>query len=441
MATEAGWRSRIVGHGEADPAALTANPRNWRTHPRPQLDALAGVLAEVGWVQDVILNRTTGHVVDGHARIQLALTRKEPAVPVVYVELTPDEEAKVLATFDPVGAMAGADPERLAALVREVTTDDAALRGVVQALADEHGIDLGGGGAVPEAPEPEIDRAEELRAKWGTAPGQLWVIGGHRLLCGDSTKAEDVERLMGGEPAALVFTSPPYDQQRAYEQGAVAWLPLMEGVFGALPVAEDAQVLVDLGLIYRDGVWVPYWDGWVAFMRERGWRPFGWYVWDQGPGLPGDWNGRLAPAHEFIFHFNRTAERARKTVATKWAGTRNHGHGLRAADGSVTAYSHIGRPVQPRKIADSVLRVMRHKARGVETVHPAVFPIELAVQVQEAFSDPGDVCYEPFCGAGSSIAAGERTGRVCYGMEVSAGYVGITLERLSKMGLAPRLEA
>jgi ParB-like chromosome segregation protein Spo0J len=140
MTTETGWRSRIVGHGEAPPETLVSNPRNWRTHPRPQLDALAGVLSEVGWVQDVLVNRTTGNVVDGHARIQLALTRKEASVPVVYVELSEAEEAKVLATLDPIGAMAGADRDQLERLLQDVTTDDAALRQALRDLGEREGI-------------------------------------------------------------------------------------------------------------------------------------------------------------------------------------------------------------------------------------------------------------------------------------------------------------
>ncbi len=79
------WRSRIVGHGEAAPADLLANSRNWRTHPADQHAALSGVLAKVGWVAEVTANQTTGHVVDGHRRIELALARKEPSVAVTYV--------------------------------------------------------------------------------------------------------------------------------------------------------------------------------------------------------------------------------------------------------------------------------------------------------------------------------------------------------------------
>lgn len=72
------WRNRIVGHADVPPAELVPNPRNWRSHPLEQQRALAGALAEVGWVAEVLVNRTTGHVVDGHLRIELALARDGP---------------------------------------------------------------------------------------------------------------------------------------------------------------------------------------------------------------------------------------------------------------------------------------------------------------------------------------------------------------------------
>ena len=83
------WRNRITGH--ADDAARTSSwptPANWRTHPKEQQRGLGGALGEVGWVAQVIVNTTTGHVVDGHLRVELALSRNEPTVPVTYVELS-----------------------------------------------------------------------------------------------------------------------------------------------------------------------------------------------------------------------------------------------------------------------------------------------------------------------------------------------------------------
>lgn len=128
------WRNRITGSGEEAPDQLLANPANWRTHPGPQRDALRGSLTEVGWVQQIMVNRRTGFVVDGHARVEEALSRGEPTVPVLYVDLSPEEEALVIATLDPIGAMADRDDARLRALLAEITVDDAGLAGLLKTL-------------------------------------------------------------------------------------------------------------------------------------------------------------------------------------------------------------------------------------------------------------------------------------------------------------------
>jgi ParB-like chromosome segregation protein Spo0J len=133
------WQNRIVGHGEEDPAQLLANPRNFRIHPKTQQDAVAGVLEEVGWVQSVIVNRTTGHLIDGHLRVSIALRDDEPTIPVVYVDLSEAEEALILATLDPLAALAGTDREKLAELLAEVTTDSAALQQVLSDMAINSG--------------------------------------------------------------------------------------------------------------------------------------------------------------------------------------------------------------------------------------------------------------------------------------------------------------
>ena len=124
MTTDVAWRNRIVGHADVAPAELVPNPRNWRSHPQEQQRALAGALGEVGWVAEVLVNRTTDHVVDGHLRIELALARHEPIVPVTYVELSEDEERLVLASLDPLAAMATAEKDALEALLAGLAPGD-----------------------------------------------------------------------------------------------------------------------------------------------------------------------------------------------------------------------------------------------------------------------------------------------------------------------------
>ena len=131
------WHNRIVSQSNVDPATLTGNPRNFRRHPQAQHDALRGALNQIGWIQDVVVNKTTGLIVDGHLRVKLAIAEGQPTIPVKYVELTADEEALALATIDPLAAMAYHDAEALDALLADVTTDDPA----VQALLDSLRVD------------------------------------------------------------------------------------------------------------------------------------------------------------------------------------------------------------------------------------------------------------------------------------------------------------
>lgn len=411
------------------PDQLLANPRNWRVHPKAQETALAAVLDEVGWVQNVIVNQRTGNVVDGHLRVSLAISRGEATVPVVYVDLDENEEGLVLATIDPLSAMAGTDKDLLAQLLGDVVTSSADLQAMLDATAAGAGVKR----IVEGLTDPDELPAEvETRSK----RGDLWLLGEHRVLCGDATSAEDVGRVMAGESVALCFTSPPYAQQRDYGAVIEDWDALMTGVFANVPVSDSGQVLVNLGLVHRDGEWMPYWTNWIEWMRTQGWRRFGWYVWDQMRGLPGDWNGRLAPSFEFIFHFNRESVRPVKHVATKADRAERERSqvargsiktGLRAADGSVHRLTSPQSVGQTHKVPDNVLRLERHMANDIaRRNHPATFPVSLPAFV--ATSWPGDV-YDPFLGSGTTLIACEQLGRKCYGLEIEPKYVDVILQR------------
>jgi hypothetical protein len=135
---------------------------------------------------------------------------------------------------------------------------------------------------VADDPGAQIDRAEELREKWGVSLGQMWALGEHRLICGDCTDAAVVARVMDGEKARLVFTSPPYDDQREYELGKFDWLALANGMFDALPLGDPCDVVVNLGLSYKDGKVNQYWQPWLEHCEAKGLPLYGWYVWEKG---------------------------------------------------------------------------------------------------------------------------------------------------------------
>jgi hypothetical protein len=134
------WQDRIVGEGYEHPDNILANPYNYRIHSKFQQDSLEGVLDTVGWVQRVIINVTTQHLIDGHLRVTLADRHGVKKVPVVYVELTEDEEKLVLATLDPLSALAIHDKAQYDGLMRGVVSDNAAIQALLADTAEKMGV-------------------------------------------------------------------------------------------------------------------------------------------------------------------------------------------------------------------------------------------------------------------------------------------------------------
>lgn len=422
--------------------ALTAYDRNPRTHPEQQIAQIAASIAEFGFASPIVTDRHHT-IVAGHGRWVAAQRLGLAEVPVVTLDHLTDTQRRALAIADNRAFEGGGYDERLLAseLERLAAEDfDLSVVGFSEGELDTLLSGLSDGaepeveGETPEKDLPETPTVPVSR------PGDVWQIGPHRLACGDAGDPEVVGALMDGKRARLCFTSPPYGHQREYTTGGVEdWEALMRSVFVWLPMARDGQVLVNLGLIHRDNEVVPYWDGWIDWMRRQGWRRFAWYVWDQGPGMPGDWNGRLAPSFELVFHFNRQARKPHKIVPCKFAGQdvhlRNDGtsSAMRMHDGQVGDWSHAGRVTQDYRIPDSVIRLMRHKGGiGDGIDHPAVFPVALPEYLMQAYTDPADLCYEPFCGSGTSLLAAEWTGRRCYAVEIAPAYMDVALIRFRR---------
>ena len=313
--------------------------KNARTHSDAQVAQIASSIVEYGFTAPLLVSGD-GDIMAGHGRLAAAQKLALDVVPVVVLDhLTPTQRRAYILADNQLALQAGWDEELLASELADLSaagfdlsltgfTDDELADLLGEADPDDETNPRIGGFTedadedIPEAPTNPVSRA-----------GDIWQLGAHRLICGDSTDSAVVAALMAGDQASLCFTSPPYGQQRDYTQGIADWDALMRGVFANLPMADDGQVLVNLGLIHRDNEFIPYWDGWISWMRTQGWRRFGWYVWDQGPGMPGDWAGRFAPSFEFVFHFNRQSRKPHKIVPCKHAGQDSH---LRA-DGSSTA--------------------------------------------------------------------------------------------------------
>lgn len=422
--TRTGWANRIIGHGEEDPEQLLANPRNWRIHPKPQQDALAKVLDTVGWVSDVIVNQQTGHVVDGHLRVAMAISNRELSVPVVYVDLTEDEEKLVLASLDTLAHMAVTDDEMLAALLNDIKAGDEGLSDLVAGLAAEMGAVLDATDP-PGDPGAQLDRAKALREQYGVERGQVWVIGRHRLMCGDSYSEEHRAALLNGATPDMLHTDPPYGinivnpvdgQSRA-------------AVGGSKPFGGTSGTKRKSGAAFRSAApTVPVGAGHIVQSNlypviEGDDRPF-------DPAFLMD----LAP---IVILWGGNYFTDKLPVSSCWICwdkrediTRNN-----FADGEL-AWTNMDKPMRIfHHLWNGLHKGSQH---GERRTHPTEKPVALFAEIGKMFCPQG-IWLDLFAGTGAQIVAAEQVGTTCYAMEWEPLYVATTIQRLVDLGLTPRL--
>jgi DNA modification methylase len=401
------WRNRIVEHGAAPADSFLAHDLNARRHPGAQREALVGSLSSVGWVAPVIVSARTGKTLDGHARIEEALTRDErQLVPFVKVDVSEAEERLILATFDPITDLAMYDKEALDSLLREVSTGDAALQSLLADLAKENGLYLdlpvqGGGGG--DEFDATLDEGP-TRSK----PGDLWLIDGkHRVLCGDSTKAEDVTRLLGDARPALMITDPPYGveydanwRNEAAEAGLIS-----HAARRVAKVANDDRA--------------DWTETWRLFAGDVV------YCWHAGIRASEVQHSLEAAGFEirsqiiwakFRFAISRGHYHWRHEPC--WYAVRKGSTAAWVGDRSQTTLWEIGLD------------------KNVEGGHSTQKPLEC--MRRPIRHHLGDV-YDPFLGSGTSLIAAHREGRNCYGLEIDPRFVDAILKRTEAEGLSVEL--
>ncbi len=203
------FRSRVKGLRRVVASALKPSPHNWRRHGDGQRSALRALLEEIGFAGACLareLDDGTLELIDGHLRADELSAEK---VPVLVTDLTEEEAKVVVATYDPLGQLADDDCEALQELLESIESESDGINALLQDLAADKSIDLAAlcdedddDWEVP-TPEPPDEAT--------TRTGDLWFLGEHRLLCGDSATAADVDRLLDGAKVHLVNTDPPYN--------------------------------------------------------------------------------------------------------------------------------------------------------------------------------------------------------------------------------------
>jgi hypothetical protein len=463
------FRIRIKGFKTKAADRFNFNPLNWRRHGDAQREALRVMLGDVGWVQGVIENVRTGNLIDGHARIEEAL-RDDPKqrVPYLVVDLSPAEEKAVLATLDPIGAMAEVDPAILDRLYQETIVDMPGLEQLLTSLHYNQGDDNEGGDDDQDT-TIGIERAAELQKKWKVKQGDLWTIGRHRLLCGDCRDPGAVDKLIKRGPINVAVTSPPYAEQRDYDAESgfepippdkyVAWFRLVSDNVAA-HLASDGSWFVNIkppGRELDTDLYVH--DLVAAHVREWGWHFATEFCWERN-GVPKQVVQRFKNQFEPIYQFVRSRWKIRPENVRHASDNMIIPFGKGAGDTSWDRFQGGGEFFKPSQFQKRLhgtrmgmstvqgtnaapggyigegwaypgnrlpTMVETHEATG----HAAAFPVGLPAFFIKAFSDEGDLIYEPFAGSGSTLVAAEQTKRRGVAMELSPKYCALTLERMA----------
>jgi DNA modification methylase len=444
-----------------DPRALIPHAANPAQHGVQQKVAIQQSLESFGWVAPVVVSRASGTILDGHARVEEALTQEWPLVPVRYLDVTPAEEKKVLVAINRTGELRSVDEERLLEVLislKEETGEFApgydeeefearigSLRSEIEGMSDAE--------EESEAEDPaDVEGALEA-APARCAPGDLWALGPHRLWVGDCRDALGMKRLLAGDPVNLIFTSPPYASQRKYDEASgftpiapeaySGWWQDVQRVF-ALHLSDDGSYFLNLKehtdrgqrhLYVKDLV--------LAHVREWGWRFVDELIWVH-QGFPGGLEGRFKNQFEPVFHFTLAPKHKFRVESVLLPESEHHAKewdkplksGGPLQGGCWNGKDGMARPGNVLKLAS----VGSGSDRG--EAHPATFPLALPTFFVKAFSDPGDLVLDPFLGSGTTLLACEKEARKCAAVEISPKYVDVALARYERLtGRTPeRLE-
>ena len=378
------------------PEKLVPYARNARTHSEEQVAQIAASIVEFGFTNPILAG-SDGVIVAGHGRLAAAQKLGLDTVPVVVLDhLTPTQRRALIIADNRIAENAGWDDAMLRIELQSLQEDGFNLDitgfdadALAELMAGEETTVDGNTDedAVPEVSETPISR-----------PGDIWVLGEHRLLCGDSTVAESYDRLMQGEPADMVFTDPPYnvdyansakDKMRGtdrpilndnlgdgfYDFLLAALTPMLQHCAGATYIAMSSSELDTLQQAFRAAG-----GKWSTFI-----------IWAKNTFTLGraDYQRQYEPIlygwRDGVDHF--------------WCGDRDQGD-----------VWFINKPVK-------------------NDLHPTMKPVELVERALRNSSRPGDTVLDPFGGSGTTVIAAEKSGRKARMIELDPKYCDVIVRR------------
>jgi site-specific DNA-methyltransferase (adenine-specific) len=369
---------------------LHPDPANARTHDDRNLDAIAASLKTFGQVEPLVVQKSTGKVIGGNGRLAVLKRQGATECDIVEVDVNDTQAAALGIALNRSSELAEWNDEALAKLLQSLPDDAFAATGFGEDDLKDL-LDKLAPGTVEE------DEVPEPQAEAVSRTGDLWLLGGHRLLCGDSTNAADVDRVMAGENAALCLTDPPFgvsyvgktahalEIENDSEEGL---RPLLEAALGqALRVCRPGAVWY---------VAAPAGPQFAAFAGVLG-------------GL-GVWRQTLAWVKDSMVLGHSDYHYRHEAFFYGWTPGASH-------------------RAPPDRTKTSVLEFARPKA---SREHPTMKPLALWAELMANSTARGDLCYEPFSGSGTSIITAEQLGRRCHAIEIDPRYVDVGVRRWQK---------
>lgn len=419
-----------------DLKAAEYNPRKDLKPGDPEYEKLKRSIEEFGYVEPVIWNKRTGKVVGGHQRLKVLKDLGHTEVDCVVVDLDENREKALNIALNKIsGAW---DNDLLANLLRDLDTNgfDVTLTGFDLAEAQE----LFGSGSMENVHEDDFDAdsAVEEVAEPKTKHGDLWILGNHRLLCGDCTHKEDVARVLDGKYADIMVTDPPYNvdygstlaganrggdiandnlSDNEFYQFLLAFYKAAEsGLKKGAPVyvfhstketLNFTKALIDAGFKYAQTlVW--YKNHFTLGRQDYQWihEPI-LYGWKEGAG------------HYFI---------ADRTLSTVYEEVKDNLRKMNKGDLVELVEKILGVPTT----------VIHDNKPSRSPDHPTMKPITLCAKLIYNSSHEGDTVFEPFGGSGSTLIAAEQLNRRCCAIELEPKYCDVIVRRYRQ--LMPAIE-